>query len=308
MRPANNDPVKQCLIIYRIRMDTLETQTQFGLWRACHSFSRLKSLIQRDSDPKRASVLTRFPKNCVKQYPQKSWTISEPSTSSFTSQRNPPPRPWLSLFCTSTSAFASRSRSTTESWPLSAARCSGVWPREPQPEAKPRAEPNGTKGRKIRRNVFWCHSISSLDLTNTVVLRCLEDIELVQKTVACGVLSKPCQPCLQSRCTWINSNILQLYQTNLPMIGKPHHLKIIARFCSIAPGISFNWPNKQWQEKETSVWIMRPAEIQLSQEFTSEWKLWKPRNSFWIAMRYKNPSIAKGPTVKSFFFKNRIEV
>ena len=60
-------------------MDTLETQKQFGLWWACHSISRLKSLIQRDSDPKcrnnivvftnnnakhiGETVLTRFPNN-----------------------------------------------------------------------------------------------------------------------------------------------------------------------------------------------------------------------------------------------------
>ena len=98
---------------------------------------------------------------------------------------------------------------------------------------------------------------------------CFDDIELVEKTAACGVLSKPCQ---------------HVSATNPPMIGTPHNLKIIALFCSFAPGISFNWPNKQWQEKETSVRIMRPAEIQLSHELTSEWKLRKPRNTFWILM------------------------
>ena len=104
MRPANNDPVKQCLITYHITMDTLETQKQFGLWWACHSISRLKSLIQRDSDPKCRNNIVVFTNNntkhwckCldtlskqIKQYPPKSGTISEPSTSSFTSsQRNP---------------------------------------------------------------------------------------------------------------------------------------------------------------------------------------------------------------------------
>ena len=62
------------------------------------------------------------------------------------------------------------------------------------------------------------HSKSSLDLRNIVVLRCLEDIELVEKTVACIVLSKPCQPCLQWRCTWMNSNILLFWKTNTPTI------------------------------------------------------------------------------------------
>ena len=99
MRPANNDPVKQCLIIYHIRMDTLETQKQFGLWWACHSISRLKSLIQRDPDPKCRNIyITKHWCKCFdtlsnklwKQYPPKRWTISETSTSSFTSsQRNP---------------------------------------------------------------------------------------------------------------------------------------------------------------------------------------------------------------------------
>ena len=54
----------------------------------------------------------------------------------------PPPRPQLLLFSASTAAFASRSRWTTESWPFSDAMCSGVSPRERQPEAKPQAEPN----------------------------------------------------------------------------------------------------------------------------------------------------------------------
>ena len=93
------------LIAYHIRMDTLETQKQFGLWWGCHSISRLKSLIQRDTDPKCRNNIVVFTNNNTKhwckcfdtlskklrkQYPPKSWTISEPSTSSFTSsQRNP---------------------------------------------------------------------------------------------------------------------------------------------------------------------------------------------------------------------------
>ena len=103
VRTANNDPVKQCLITVYIRMDTPEPQKQFGLWWACHSVSRLKSMMQRDSDPKCRNNIVVLTNNntkhwckCldtlskqIKQYPPKSGTISEPSTSSFTSQRNP---------------------------------------------------------------------------------------------------------------------------------------------------------------------------------------------------------------------------
>ena len=46
------------------------------------------------------------------------------------------------------------SRSTAETWPFWAATCSGVRPREPWPEAKPQAEPNGTKGRTITSSVI----------------------------------------------------------------------------------------------------------------------------------------------------------
>ena len=72
----------------------------------------------------------------------------------FPHQYPPPrPRPWrLSFACTA--AFASRSRWTTESWPPWAAKCSGVWPQEPRPEAKPQAEPN----RKFwvpQKSKFW---------------------------------------------------------------------------------------------------------------------------------------------------------
>ena len=83
MRPANNDPVTQCLIIYRIRRDTPEPQKQFGLWWAGHSISRLKSLIQRDSDPKWRNNTKHWCKcfdtlstKLWKQYPPKSWTIN----------------------------------------------------------------------------------------------------------------------------------------------------------------------------------------------------------------------------------------
>ena len=179
MRTANNDPVKQCLIIYHIRMDTPEPQKQFELWWACHSISRLKPLIQRDSDPKcRNNIYSCIHKQQHQTLVQMFWhsfqqIVKTISTKKLNHQWNinifihflttesqglmrfphqyPPPRPRLSLSCTSTVAFASRSRSTTESRPLRAAKCSGVMPQQPQPEAKPQAEPNRTKGRKILR-------------------------------------------------------------------------------------------------------------------------------------------------------------
>ena len=93
--------------IYHIRMDTPEPQKQFELWWAWHSISRLKSLRQENSDPKCRNDIVVFTNNntkhwckCLdtlskkswKQYPPKSGTISEPSTSSYTSsQRNPMP-------------------------------------------------------------------------------------------------------------------------------------------------------------------------------------------------------------------------
>ena len=103
----------------------------------------------------------------------------------------PPPRPRPERLFSSTAAFASRSRSTTESWPSLAAMCSGVLPREPQPEAKPRAEPNGTKGRKIRRK-FWAPQKSKfwkLWVRTLWFWGCFDDIELVEKTVAFGFLA-----------------------------------------------------------------------------------------------------------------------
>ena len=93
MRPVNNDPVKQCLIIYHIRMDTPETQKHF---------SKLRTLIQRDSNSRcrqrnnrdhteqhyiqhdihvyinvGANIfwLNLFYKKCSKKYPPKTWTI-----------------------------------------------------------------------------------------------------------------------------------------------------------------------------------------------------------------------------------------
>ena len=102
----------------------------------------------------------------------------------------PRPRPFSSF--ASTAALASMSRSTTTSWPLKAANCSGVSPREAAaPWPKPRKQnPTKRKGRKTLRN-FWrrksrsfgnCgHSNSSLKVRNIVVLTCLGAIELFNK-------------------------------------------------------------------------------------------------------------------------------
>ena len=331
VRTANNDPVKQCLItvytcIYHIRMDTPEPQKQFELWWAWHSISRLKSLSQENSDPKCRNNIVVFTnintkhwckcldtlsKKLWKQHPPKSWTISEPSTCSFTSsQRNPMfheiSPPISSSEATAVFVLCIHGRLRLQE-PLDhgiVASLGCVVQRCSASGAAARSQATGrtqrNEGEKSSQKIlgnskvkFW----KLLPLKNLPGLNehsgfemfsgCFEDIELVKKTVACGVLSKPCQPCLQSRCTWINSNVLQLYQTNLP-IGTPH-LKIIDWFCSFAPGISFNWPNKQWQEKETSVWIMRPAEIQLSHELTSESNSGSPETVFglWWACQPK---------------------
>ena len=103
-----------------------------------------------------------------KQYPPKTGTISEPSTSSFSSpatesrglmrfphQYPPPrPRPWRLSFA-STAAFASRSRWTTESWPWMAAMCSGVLPQEPRPEGSHGQNPTERRGEKFGEK-FGC--------------------------------------------------------------------------------------------------------------------------------------------------------
>ena len=158
--------------LYHIRMDTPEPQKQFGLWWVCHSISRLKSLIQLDSNSKcRNNILVltknntkhlckcfgKFSNKLWKQYPPNTWTINIfispslhngiPSLKRF-STPNPPPRPRPYLSCTSTAALASRSRSTMESWPWIAPQCSGVLPQEPRPEAKPQAEPK-RRGEKL---------------------------------------------------------------------------------------------------------------------------------------------------------------
>ena len=196
-------------------MDTLETQKQFGLWWACHSISRLKSLIQRDSDPKCRNNIVVFTNNNTKhwckcfdtlsqnlwkEYPPKSWTISEPSTYSLPLTRNPmpqevfppnpSPRPQLLL---SRAAFASRSRSTTESWPCSAANCSGVLPQQPQPEASHgRTQPK--RRRKLWENL-GTSKVEVLEICGCALKNppwakwtiwfwgCFDDIELAEKAM-----------------------------------------------------------------------------------------------------------------------------
>ena len=126
-----------------------------------------------------------------KQNPRNTWTINISSTSqqspvSEVSPPNPPPRPRPYLFCASTAAFASRSRWTMESWPFSAAKCSGVLPQEPRPEA--RQNPTERRGEKLWDNFgapkveVWKLPLKlPLDLKKIVVLRCLEVIELAEK-------------------------------------------------------------------------------------------------------------------------------
>ena len=63
---------------------------------------------------------------------------------------------------------------------------------------KPRAEPNGTKGRNFgekfrapQKSKFWKLWPSKIlpNFRNVVVLRCFDDIELVERTVAFGFLA-----------------------------------------------------------------------------------------------------------------------
>ena len=134
-----------------------------------------------------------------KQCPPKSGTISEPSTSSFTSPHNGIPRPHE----VSLPNFLLRGhgrkrppphprppspRGAAQPWiprPNSAAWCSGVLPREPQPEAKP-----GTKGEKLWENFdaskvkFWkLWPLKNPPWTSGTLWfwGCFDDIELVEK-------------------------------------------------------------------------------------------------------------------------------
>ena len=157
--------------------------TLFGLQCACQPLALYKN-PSIAKGPTLKSFFFKSESRCRKGCSRDHKKL-EPSTSSFTSSQrnpkaswgfphpNPPPRLRPSLFCASTAAFASRSRWTTESWPLRAAKCSGVLPQEPRPEAKPQAEPNRTNWEKLWDNFGapsqsfenWGHSIFFLDLS-----------------------------------------------------------------------------------------------------------------------------------------------
>ena len=68
---------------------------------------------------------------------------------------NPPPRPRPCLSCASTAALASRSRWTTPTWPLKAAKCSGVEPHKPRPKAKPQTGEKSEKFWVPQKSKFW---------------------------------------------------------------------------------------------------------------------------------------------------------
>ena len=70
------------------------------------------------------------------------------------------------LFSASMPALASRSRSTTESWPHAAAKCSGVRPRELQgPRPSPQA-PTEPRGEKLGENV-GASKVKVLEIVDT---------------------------------------------------------------------------------------------------------------------------------------------
>ena len=246
-------------------MDTPETQKHF---------SKLRTLIQRDSNSRcrqrhnrdhsntckcwcKCFLADTFYKKCSKKYPPKTWTINIlilfpcngiPRPQEISPQY-PPPRPRLVSSSASTAAFASRSRWTTESWPLLAAKCSGVWPREPRPEAKPWAE-NPT-ARKTRRKFGHLKSRSfgncghskilpGLTVRNNVVLRMLWWHRVGWK--------RPCEPGWQSKCF---AETLE----NVPSLGKQicvplGHNRIwnqsptVGISCNRVRGLTHNWTGK----------------------------------------------------------------
>ena len=108
---------------------------------------------------------------------QKTWTINIGSTSwqrsnaswGFPLNLNPRPRPRPMLFFASTAALASRSCWTTESAPCSAAKCSGIEPREPPPEATPQGETLWENFGHLKL-VQVLETLSSLDLWEIVIL------------------------------------------------------------------------------------------------------------------------------------------
>ena len=106
---------------------------------------------------------------------------------------NPPPRPRPLLSFASTAAFASRSRSTTESWPSRPAQCSGVLPREPRPEDQATGRTQQNEGGENSQKFVAPQKSKSwklwplFSLKNIVVLRCFDDIVLVENTVSFGL-------------------------------------------------------------------------------------------------------------------------
>ena len=213
-----------CTSIYHIRMDTPEPQKQFELWWAWHSISRLKSLSQENSDPKCRNNIVVFTnnntkhwckcsdtlsKNLWKQYPPKSWTISEPSTSSFTSQRNPKASwgfPTNILLWGRGYLRPSHPRPPSPSgaaWPQSR----GLWrlpraavcclgSRSPRPSR--RQNPN--EGRKFLRK-FWC--LKSRSLGNCGHSKTLPGLKercaFAEVLMTSSWLKRPCEPGWQSK-------------------------------------------------------------------------------------------------------------
>ena len=168
--------------------------------------------------PKVCKWFDTLSKQMWKLYPTKNWTISEPSTSSFTSQRNPMfhevSPPISSSEATAISVLCIHGRLRLEE-PLGYGIVASVGCQEqrcPASEATARGQATGstqTKGTKnfgaskVKVFEIVATQFFSLNLRN---MTCRENIELVEKTVAFGVLSKPCQPYLHSRCAWINPN------------------------------------------------------------------------------------------------------
>ena len=134
---------------------------------------------------------------------QKTITITSTSRRrSHTFPANPRPRPRPYLSCASTTALASKSCWTTPTWPLKAAKCNGVEPRESH-GPKPSHTQNPTERRGEKSNFLEIVATQTpLNLRNIVVLRCLERVQLAETHVAFGILwfpLKPRQPCYQSK-------------------------------------------------------------------------------------------------------------
>ena len=139
----------------------------------------------------------------------------------------PPPRPRPSLFCASTAAFASRSRSTTESWPNSAAKCSGVLPQQPQPEASHGQNPTKRRGEnfgRLKSRSFgnFGHSKILPELQGTLWFwGCFDDIKLAEKA-----MSMRTKLAVKMHCgNWKRCSISKI--TNMRAIGTQPNLKLV---------------------------------------------------------------------------------